>query len=152
RPQGKQRVGAEVASGFRCTRQEFSNFGGLARRGEPSQPLFSHRRKCKALKGLDNTIEFESPQNSWLHSGSVRRCRPGQAERSAYCNVRVSALRQLRRREMFASGKDQNLYKGLMRLAMAAAPKPLSMLTTAMPDEQLLSIPRSAARPPKLAP
>jgi hypothetical protein len=39
-----------------------------------------------------------------------------------------------------------------MRLAMQPAPKPLSMLTTATPFAQLLSMPRSAAMPPKLAP
>ncbi len=36
--------------------------------------------------------------------------------------------------------------------AIHAAPKPLSILTTATPGEQLFSIPRSAAMPPKLAP
>jgi hypothetical protein len=35
---------------------------------------------------------------------------------------------------------------------MTAAPYPLSMFTTATPGEQALSIVRSAARPPKLAP
>ena len=39
-----------------------------------------------------------------------------------------------------------------MRLAIFAAPKPLSMFTTDTPDAQLFSMPRSAAIPPKLAP
>ena len=39
-----------------------------------------------------------------------------------------------------------------IRLAAAAAPKPLSMLTTVTPAAQELSIPRSAARPPNEAP
>lgn len=36
--------------------------------------------------------------------------------------------------------------------AIHAAPKPLSILTTATPGAQLFNIPRSAAIPPKLAP
>src|SRR5690606_3575082 len=39
-----------------------------------------------------------------------------------------------------------------IRLAAAAAPKPLSMFTTSTPDAQELSMPSSAARPPKDAP
>src|SRR5262249_16759013 len=46
----------------------------------------------------------------------------------------------------------RRVYRWLIRLAMNAAPKPLSMFTTETPDAQLLSMPRSAARPPKLAP
>ena len=45
-----------------------------------------------------------------------------------------------------------NLYRRLMQEATQAAPKPLSMLTTVTLEEQLLSMPRSAATPPKLAP
>ncbi len=44
------------------------------------------------------------------------------------------------------------LSKWFMRLAMDAAPKPLSMLTTETPIAQLFSIDRSAVTPPKLAP
>ena len=40
----------------------------------------------------------------------------------------------------------------LMELAMAAAPNPLSMLTTETPLAQLFSIPSRAVKPPKLAP
>src|SRR5690606_27993439 len=40
----------------------------------------------------------------------------------------------------------------IMEAANAAAPKPLSILTTATPLAQVLSIPSSAATPPKLAP
>jgi len=36
--------------------------------------------------------------------------------------------------------------------AMQAAPKPLSILTTAIPGAQLLSMPRSAAMPPRPVP
>ena len=43
-------------------------------------------------------------------------------------------------------------HKWLIRLAILAAPKPLSMLTTETPAEQLLSMPSRAAIPPKLAP
>ena len=39
-----------------------------------------------------------------------------------------------------------------MELAMAAAPNPLSMLTTDTPLAQLLSMASSAVIPPKLAP
>ncbi len=39
-----------------------------------------------------------------------------------------------------------------MREAMQAAPKPLSMLTTETLGEQVLSMPSSAATPPKDAP
>ena len=39
-----------------------------------------------------------------------------------------------------------------MRLAIVAAPSPLSMLTTATPVAQLFSMPSSADSPPKLAP
>jgi hypothetical protein len=39
-----------------------------------------------------------------------------------------------------------------MQDATQAAPKPLSMFTTVTFDAQELSIPRSAATPPKLAP
>lgn len=40
----------------------------------------------------------------------------------------------------------------LMRVAAAAAPKPLSMLTTVTPAAQLFSMESSAASPPKDAP
>jgi hypothetical protein len=43
-------------------------------------------------------------------------------------------------------------YKRLMQEATQAAPKPLSMLTTVTFEAQELSMPRSAATPPKLAP
>ena len=43
-------------------------------------------------------------------------------------------------------------HKWLIRLAMHAAPKPLSIFTTDTPFAQLFSIPSSAATPPKLAP
>ena len=39
-----------------------------------------------------------------------------------------------------------------MRLAIEAAPNPLSIFTTETPGAQLFSMPRSAAMPPKLAP
>jgi hypothetical protein len=39
-----------------------------------------------------------------------------------------------------------------MRRAAAAAPKPLSMLTTVMPEAHELSMPKSAAKPPNEAP
>jgi hypothetical protein len=39
-----------------------------------------------------------------------------------------------------------------MRAAEQPAPNPLSMLTTVTPVAQLVIIPNSAARPPKLAP
>jgi hypothetical protein len=45
-----------------------------------------------------------------------------------------------------------NLYRRLMQEATQAAPKPLSMLTTVTLEAQELSMPRSAATPPKLAP
>src|SRR5204862_5007137 len=44
------------------------------------------------------------------------------------------------------------LHERLMRLAAAAAPNPLSMFTTVIPDAQEFSIPSSAAIPPKDAP
>ena len=40
----------------------------------------------------------------------------------------------------------------LMAAAMQAAPKPLSMLTTASPGEQLVSMPSRAEKPPAPAP
>ena len=43
-------------------------------------------------------------------------------------------------------------YPWLIADATQAAPKPLSMFTTATPLAQLFSMPSSAARPPKLAP
>jgi hypothetical protein len=45
-----------------------------------------------------------------------------------------------------------NLYGRLMQEATQAAPKPLSMLTTVTLEAQELSMPSSAATPPKLAP
>ena len=49
--------------------------------------------------------------------------------------------------EYCASGHERQ-----MRLAAAAAPKPLSIFTTVIPAAQELSMPSSAARPPKAAP
>ena len=43
-------------------------------------------------------------------------------------------------------------YRRLMQEATQAAPKPLSMLTTVTLEAQELSMPSSAATPPKLAP
>src|SRR6185503_97724 len=51
-----------------------------------------------------------------------------------------------------ASGTCDNRSRVNMRCAAAAAPRPLSMLTTVNPVAQLLSMPSSAARPLKLAP
>ena len=46
----------------------------------------------------------------------------------------------------------QPLARALIWLAAKPAPKPLSMFTTVTPLPQLLSMPSSAATPPKLAP
>ena len=53
-----------------------------------------------------------------------------------------------------APARDLRHQRGrwLMRVAAAAAPKPLSMFTTTTPAAQEFSIASSAARPPKLAP
>ena len=49
-------------------------------------------------------------------------------------------------------GDATHVRRSLMRIAIMAAPKPLSMFTTETPVAQLFSMPRSAARPLKLAP
>jgi len=52
-----------------------------------------------------------------------------------------------------APGPDAGpCHEWLMRLAAAAAPNPLSMLTTVTPAAQELSMPSSAATPPNEAP
>ena len=54
--------------------------------------------------------------------------------------------------QILARGAGRDRYKWLISDAIDAAPKPLSMFTTDTPDAQLLSMPSSAAIPPKLAP
>ena len=49
-------------------------------------------------------------------------------------------------------GLHGRLQRRLMSVAMQAAPKPLSIFTTDTLGEQVLSMPNSAASPPKLAP
>src|SRR5689334_14022942 len=51
-----------------------------------------------------------------------------------------------------SAAADAAAMRELITAAEYPAPYPLSMLTTEMPGEQLLSIPSSAANPPKLAP
>src|SRR5688572_9147329 len=91
------------------------------------------------------------------------RARPGAPLRAASGQSRAQRRRwrpTLRREEhRYASldlwiygSIDLEIYRWLIRLAIAAAPNPLSILTTDTPAAQLLSIPRSAASPPKLAP
>src|SRR5262249_39092582 len=52
-----------------------------------------------------------------------------------------------------APGRDvRHQRRWFMRVAAAAAPKPLSMFTTTTPAAQVLSMPRRAARPCMLGP
>ena len=78
---------------------------------------------AKLSDGLDDPIEFEGPQGAVLHKGEP-------------CILPYPEV----------------AYRWLIRLAIVAAPNPLSILTTETPDAQLFSMPRSAAMPPKLAP
>src|SRR3954449_6260681 len=56
------------------------------------------------------------------------------------------------KRRLAAGENGLDRHDRQIRLAAAAAPNPLSMLTTVTPDAQELSMARSAARPPKDAP
>src|SRR3954464_12842882 len=56
------------------------------------------------------------------------------------------------KRRLAAGENGLDRHDRQIRLAAAAAPNPLSMLTTVTPDAQELSMARSAARPPKEAP
>lgn len=49
-------------------------------------------------------------------------------------------------------GRHAALLARSMRTTAAAAPKPLSMLTTVMPEAQLVSIPNNAVIPPRAVP
>ena len=98
---------------------------------ESGQSRRAERRQCEAADDFDDPVELERPDRAFVHAGSSGKGRG----RSAAGN-----------------GLAANHRGWLMRLAIAAAPKPLSMLTTATPDAQLFSIPSSAASPPKLAP
>lgn len=59
----------------------------------------------------------------------------------------VAVVVTVRGHDRFAPARARSI-----RPAANAAPKPLSMLQTVTPDAQLLSMPRSAARPPNAEP
>src|SRR5207247_4220369 len=78
---------------------------------------------------------------------------PGRSRPMAEsANHRFTRLPLARTRGAGKRGRPGNHAGGgwLMRVAAAAAPKPLSIFTTTTPAAQVLSMPRSAARPPRL--
>jgi murein DD-endopeptidase MepM/ murein hydrolase activator NlpD len=64
----------------------------------------------------------------------------------------IAAINNISRRSANPRNSKGQPRERKMRVASAAAPKPLSMLTTASPLAQLVSMPSSAAIPLKLAP
>ena len=81
-------------------------------------------KSCGAENG-EKSKPSQSPKNNW----------PSAAD---YCAILPQTA--------------QSLARALIWLAPKPAPKPLSMFTTVTPLPQLLSMPSSAATPPKLAP
>ena len=78
-----------------------------------------------------------------LSASEVEILRFAQDDKSLFGDKQAS----VRRHFYFSQG-----YRRLMQEATQAAPKPLSILTTVTLEAQELSMPSSAATPPKLAP
>ena len=97
-----------------------------------------------------------SPGRPPLHGEAV----PGERhpfQRLAQRHLRAGKGEQRRRRHVPGDPGEaievkEAAHSRLITDAMTPAPNPLSMLTTATVGEQELSIPRSAATPPKAAP
>ena len=147
----------------------------------PQLPELAGPQRGQGMAGdrLDHAVELEGRLRSCVHRGNAgsradadpaRVLRAGRPRASKPSGSGLSSGRghdargvggrSLRnKREYHGAGDVLKLsvlsVSGpvrLMRLATAAAPKPLSMLTTATPDAQLFSIDSSAATPPAPAP
>ena len=81
-----------------------------------------------------------------------RRRARSRAPLRAYGVMRATELADISRPSHATQGVAVWTDVWLNRLAAAAAPNPLSMLTTVTPVAQLFSMDSSAAMPPKLAP
>ena len=83
-----------------------------------------------------------------------RLAKRGQVVRRAKWrkNKTKSKLKKIAKSSQKGQRAAQPLARELIWLAAKPAPKPLSMFTTVTPLPQLLSMPSSAATPPKLAP
>ena len=59
----------DIRNRFAGFLQQLSDLVVIGGRGEPLKTLVAHGRQRKAADGLDDAIEFEGPQGSWLHKG-----------------------------------------------------------------------------------
>gem|GEM_PF-1895458 len=84
---------------------------------------------------------------------ALGQARPSRAARKMEKNQnQVKAQKIIGQSKAKGAKTAQSLARALIWLAAKPAPKPLSMFTTVTPLPQLLSMPSSAATPPKLAP
>ena len=116
---------------------------GVRLRSEIAQGRRPERRQRQTADRLDDEVELQRPQRAVVHPYILAK-RPWPASRRGCLGVRPDTVVRGSRSDPYS--------RWLMLLARAAAPKPLSMLTTATPEAQLLSMARSAASPPKAAP
>ena len=120
-----------------------------------------HSMVCwRALKFLiklwpDHRIGLDRYQGTFSKVSAGRRCLFSVGTRSC-SSSKCGADRLLSIRSFIQSDErhiyTEGTYTRFIRLAANPAPKPLSILTTVMPDAHELSIARSAASPLKLAP
>ncbi len=126
----------------RRSKPSFTGWTAIARRSEPSFTgrAAIARRPEPAL--ARTTIARRSEPALARGRPATRRAIP----RGSLASARASLLVVFRHRvPTFRAARR-------IRTAANAAPKPLSMFTTVMPDAQLVSMPRSAESPWKLAP
>ena len=107
---------------------------------------------CYAVYGCQVPIQHDvvppNAENGLLDFMDRDQCRSRPLHGQPFQMVRICRFVS----RVFGKHGPSLVYNRLTMLAKQAAPKPLSMLTTATFEAQLLSIPSSAAMPPKLAP
>ena len=72
---GTQRKKAVLADKYRRFRrggEQLRDLLGIGGRSQARQPLVAHRRQRKAADGLDDAIELEGPEDSWVHIGNQK--------------------------------------------------------------------------------
>lgn len=102
--------------------------------------------------GPPGVVTPRADTDAGLKFGRSRICRVCLRRRSETTDQTATELENLSREGRDAQPVTAPTDVWLNRLAAAAAPNPLSMLTTVTPVAQLFNMDSSAAMPPKLAP
>ncbi len=107
----------------------------------------AHLRRCDAMTRHRGLLEPVALEGQARQDGADVRERNAEIDERAQRHVTGDAGGTIEDQGLHEASRPRRYIA-----AAAAAPKPLSMLTTVTPTAQLFNMPSSAARPPKLAP